>query len=291
MKTDSFSGWDPASRFLMSTHDAIPGITENVLSSGKTPDGRSSYEVLADAALLRPGMTVIDLACGSGPLLALVSSRIGPSGHAFGIDLNGSELALAEKRLRSCGNVEFRRESADSLSVPDSSADAVLCHMALMLFQPPDPVLSEIARTLRPGGILAGVLPGLNGGNALFSALRETLSETVGKDVPAERRLALGNRETGNALLLKDLLSKTGHFEDSLRVVDFEVVFRDVPESLSERFLPFFYYTALLSESAKKELHHTWTSLFRNRMDGKNDTAEFRLPLSVFTIQKANQAR
>ncbi len=291
MKTASYSGLDPAARFLMSVHDGIPGITENVLSSGKSSDGRSSYEILADAALLRPGMTVIDLACGSGPLLALISNRIGPSGRAFGVDLNGSELALAEKRLRSCCNVEFKRESAVSLSLPDDSADAVLCHMALMLFQPLDPVLSEIARILRPGGILAGVLPGLNGGNALFSALRETLSEIVGKDISSTKRLALGNRETGNAALLKDLLSKTGNFEDSLQMVGFEVIFRDAPEILAERFRPFFYYTALLSGTAKEELRHKWTALFRNHMDGKNDVAEFRLPLSVFTIQKANKSR
>lgn len=287
MKTASSSGLDPASRFLMSTHDAIPGITENVLNSGKSSDGRSSYEILADAAGLRPGMMVVDLACGSGPLLVLISRRIGPSGHAVGIDLNRSELALAEKRLGSRGNVEFRRESAGALSLPDSSTDAVLCHMALMLFQPLEPVLLEIARILHPSGILSGVLPGLNGGNALFSGLRETLSAIVEKDVSAERRIALGNRETGSVPLLKNILMQTGNFEDSLQLVDFEVIFRDTPESLARRFLPFFYYTALLSDAAKGELLNTWTSLFKNSMEGKSGMAEFRLPLSVFTIHRA----
>ncbi len=287
MKKDFSSGLDPASSFLMSTHDAVPGITENVLNSGKSSDGRSSYEILADAAGLKPGMTVVDLACGSGPLLVLISSRIGPSGHAVGIDLNGSELALAEKRLGSRGNVEFRRESADALSLSDSSTDAVLCHMALMLFQPLDSVLLEIARILRPSGILSCVLPSLNGGNALFSEIRETLSGIVGKDVSAEKRIALGNRETGSVPLLKEILKKTGKFGDSLQIVDFEVIFRDTPESLARRFLPFFYYTALLSVAGKEELLKNWTSLFKNSMDGKSGLAEFRLPLSVFTIHKA----
>ena len=286
MKMNPSLPMDRAVRFLMSAHDAVPGITENVLNCGRTADGRSSYEVLADAAGLRNGMTVVDLACGSGCLASLISERVEPAGHVIGIDLNGSELALARTRFKSCGNVRFLQESAGNLSLPDSSADAVLCHMALMLFQPLDPVLTGIARILRPSGVLAAVLPSLNGGNALFSAIREALAAVVAKEVDAERRLALGNPETGSASALKNKLSQTGDFDASLQIVDYEVVFRDTPESLTQRFLPFFYYTALLSEAGKEQVRNAWTALFRKNLPDGEKTAEFRLPLSVFTVHK-----
>ncbi|MEA4862972.1 MAG: class I SAM-dependent methyltransferase [Victivallaceae bacterium] len=286
MNQASHDSHDGASQFLMSVHDAAPGITENVLIHGRIADGRSSYELLADEADLRPGMTAVDLACGSGALTRLISQRVGMSGQAVGIDLNHAELALAEIRCKDHGNVRFLEESAAALSLPDASADAVLCHMALMLFRPVEPSLSEIARILRPSGILAAVVPGLNGGNAVFSAVRKAVAAAVANDVAPEKLVAIGCPDFGSEQGIRDLFARSGRFVDKMRFVDFEVVFEETPEALAALLMPFFYYTYLLSADGREQLKAAWSDIFRRTMADNDEKAVFRLSLSAFSVRK-----
>lgn len=277
---------DRASEFLMSVHDVVPGITESVLGHGKTRDGRSSYEILADAAKLESGMTAVDLACGSGALTLLAAQKVGPAGRVFGIDLNRSELALAEARCGQCGNVRFLNESAAALSLPDASANAVLCHMALMLFQPVERSLAEIARILRPSGVLAAVIPGSDGGNLLFAAIRKALSAVVSGDVAPEKLVALGSPEFGSAQGIVNLFDRIDGFGDDVNFLEFDVIFRETPEALATLLMPFFYYSYLLSDSGRRQLAESWTGLFRQSPATEREIVEFRLPLTAFTIRK-----
>jgi len=276
----------PSSEFLMSVHDAAPGITENVLKLGKTADGRSSYEMLADAANLKPGMTAVDLACGSGALTRLIAQRVGADGTAVGIDLNRSELALAAARCKGLTNARLLEESAAALSLPDASADAVLCHMALMLFQPIEPSLAEIARVLRPSGVLAAVIPGLDGGNKMFAAVRKALADTVSGDVALEKLVSIGCPEFGSESGIRKLFAHNGRFAAEPQFAGFEVIFRESPENLANLLMPFFYYTYLLSPDAGQRLKTDWADIFRQEMAAEDETATFRLPLSIFTIHR-----
>lgn len=211
-------------KFLMSVHDTVPGITESVLRYGKTAEGRSSYEILAGTASLESGMAAVDLACGNGTLTQIISPMVGTCGQVIGIDLNHSELDLARIRSKSYGNVRFLEESANALSLSDASVDAVLCHMALMLFYPPEPPLMEIARILRPSGILAAVIPGVNSGNSLFTAIRKTLAKIVSQEIAAENLVMPGSPEFSSPDKIKNLFARTGQFDDDMQFTDFEVM-------------------------------------------------------------------
>ncbi len=270
----------------MSVHDVAPGITESVLGHGRTRDGRSSYEILADAAKLKRGMTAVDLACGSGALTLLAALKVGPAGRVFGIDLNRSELALAEARCGEYGNVRFLNESAAALSLPDGSANAVLCHMALMLFQPVEQSLSEIARILRPSGVLAAVIPGIYGNNLMFAAIRKALAAVVAEDVAPEKLVALGSPEFGCSEGIVNLFDRVDGFGADLSFTEFDVIFQETPEALAVLLRPFFYYSYLLSDTGRTRLEESWTDLFRQSQTSGCETVEFRLPLTVFTIHK-----
>ena len=157
------------SDFLRAWHARYAGAASSAFGYGRTEgDARSSYALLVDdAAALQHVATAVDVACGDGYLLELLARRL-PSAQIVGIDMTPEELAIARGRGLS-ENVRLVTARAEALPLPDASADAVVCHMALMLFDDARSVVNELARVIRPGGIFAAVL-GPAPGNSEFVA-------------------------------------------------------------------------------------------------------------------------
>ncbi len=107
---------------------------------------------VADAAGIRRGSKVLDVGCGTGVLAREALKRVGQDGQVVGLDLNDGMLAVA---ARTEPRIEWRQGDATSLPFEDASFDVVVSQFALMYF--PDRVtsLSEMWRTLAPGGRLA----------------------------------------------------------------------------------------------------------------------------------------
>jgi SAM-dependent methyltransferase len=133
--------------YLADFHRRRPGITETVLARS-TWRGRSPYDWLLEA--LPPGGPVLDLACGSAPLAAALHGR-----PYLGVDRSSAELACA--RARGAGLLVTA--AAAALPLADAGVAAVTCSMAMMLFTPLEPVLAEVRRVLRPGGVLVATVP------------------------------------------------------------------------------------------------------------------------------------
>lgn len=276
----------PSISFMLKVHDAIPGITELVLDAGRAADGRSSYEILCDAAEPLVGRTVVDLACGSGRLSELLVERVGTKGKVIGIDLSQSELALAQQRLHGTKCVQFLRESVCCLSLPNASMDAVLCHMAFMLFQPINEAVVEIARILRPGGVLAVVIPSLTSANELFTELRASLARILELDVAKDKRVSLGDAAAGSINGIEHTFSGNGSFQSEPQLTEFEVILRNTPENLAIQLLPFFYYSHLLSAHGKASVQKEWLAILDRGQHDVDGKVALGVPLSVFVVKK-----
>lgn len=138
--------------YLSEFHRDRTGIAEAVLSRAMSVDhtpyrwlGRA---VSADAAV------VVDLACGSGPMSRELAQ---PGRTVVGIDLSEHELALADER----GPGPWVRGDVLRLPFKDASVDVVTSSMGLVVVTPLTEVLAEVARVLRPGGVLAAIAPAL----------------------------------------------------------------------------------------------------------------------------------
>jgi SAM-dependent methyltransferase len=139
--------WD---RYVGEYHDARPGITEDVLAGARDDRGRSPYDWLVEA-VPPDAATVVDLACGSGPVGRLVGAR-----RVVGVDRSAGELARAQA---AAPDALLVRACAAALPLGPARADAVVVSMALMLLSPLEAVLAEAARLLRPGGVFAATVP------------------------------------------------------------------------------------------------------------------------------------
>jgi SAM-dependent methyltransferase len=120
---------------------------------------RGATDAILEAAHLRPGMHVLDLASGVGDPALTAAERVAPSGRVTASDLGRGMFSLAEELARQRGitNLEFRQANAEALPFPDRSFDAVTCRFAIMLVPDAAKVLRESLRVLKPGGRAAFV--------------------------------------------------------------------------------------------------------------------------------------
>jgi SAM-dependent methyltransferase len=107
---------------------------------------------VADAARIRSGDRVLDVACGTGVLARAAASRVAPDGAVTGLDLNPGMLAVA---ARLGPTISWQQGTAQALPFPDGSFEAVVSQFGLMFFPDPVEALREMMRVLVPGGRLA----------------------------------------------------------------------------------------------------------------------------------------
>jgi SAM-dependent methyltransferase len=146
-----------AEQFLLNFHAQNPGCTVHGFGGCTTPSGTTSYDVLVEN--LPHDTRILDLGCGDGFMLERCIDAGHLPDHLFGIDLSPAELALARQRLKLNG-VQLEAGRAQDLPHSDASLDVVLSHLVLMLVGSVAPVISEIARVLKPGGNVRAIMGG-----------------------------------------------------------------------------------------------------------------------------------
>ncbi len=97
---------------------------------------------------LRAGMTLLDVAAGTGLVAAEGQRLIGPSGHLLALDPSPGMLAELRKKL----DVETIEAYAESIPLPDNHVDFVSMGYALRHVGDLEQAFGEYIRVLRPGG-------------------------------------------------------------------------------------------------------------------------------------------
>ena len=121
---------------------------------------RQPPDKLIERSGIEPGMTVIDLGCGSGAFTPFVARVVGEQGKVYAVDIQPAMLKQLERKLadaenQGIRNVEWKQASAYDLPFEEGALDLV--YMVAVLQEIPDRgrALREIRRVLKPGGIIA----------------------------------------------------------------------------------------------------------------------------------------
>ena len=110
---------------------------------------------------LLEGLTCLDLGCGAGHDVYILSKLVGEKGKVFGVDMTKEQLELAEKYKEhqakvygySKSNVEFINGYIEKLTeIPDNSIDLIVSNCVVNLSPNKKSVFSEAYRVLKPGG-------------------------------------------------------------------------------------------------------------------------------------------
>ncbi|WND39766.1 methyltransferase domain-containing protein [Streptomyces sp. BB1-1-1] len=109
------------------------------------------------------GATVLDLGCGTGRDVYVLSQLVGPAGRVIGVDMTEEQLAVARRHQDwhaerfGHANTDFRHgyiEDLTAAGIPDGSVDVVVSNCVVNLSPDKPRVVSEIFRVLKPGGEL-----------------------------------------------------------------------------------------------------------------------------------------
>ena len=252
--------------YLSTFHDANPGVTSRTFEALPVTCGErafsSTYASLismlpdADATADAQPLTVLDLACGDGHLLALLHASH-PDGHLalIGVDLSAGELAAARARLGE--GAALYRCKAQQLPLASGSVDVVFCHLALMLMDDADGVMRELRRVLKPGGLFAGVVgarPAANPALDLFIALYAGASKR-----PEVAGMRFGDARWRSEDGIRSLLEPAF---DSLALNDLHATRRCTPAQLWDWFLGM-YDTDLLTPDGREDLRQRYLLALR----------------------------
>ena len=121
------------------------GVVAKTISAGA--------EAFTDRLDLHSGVHVLDVACGTGNT-AIPLARNGCV--VTGVDIAPNLLVQARERAAAKGlNLQFDEGDAEALPYPDASFDAVVTIFGAMFAPRPEVVAAELARVLKPGGLLA----------------------------------------------------------------------------------------------------------------------------------------
>lgn len=267
---------------LLEVHRQHPGFTEACAAGCRDAQGRNSYEWLAEVVEPAEHRTVLDLACGSGVLTALCHERFGGRVGLIGVDMSADELALARRRVPDLAVALHRGMAQEMAFIADHSIDVVLCHWALTLMDPIEPVLCELRRVLRPNGVLAAIVDGELSTAPGYEELHHLIYGWVQREYPGYGEIDLGDRRVRTTTALMQLVANSFPGAD-IRIEASVVAQLGAPEALAREAAGFFYAAFLLSPPSRTRMLRDIASLLAR--EGRDGLGRFSMPINRLVVR------
>ena len=180
-------------------------------------DAQNLSNHLVELAKINSSSKVLDIATGIGEPAITAAWKVGNgNGHVLATDISPQMLSIARQRAASLGLqdvIEFKEGDAETISLPDSAFDAVLCRWGLMFLPDLGEGLSNIYSSLVNGGYLAAAVWASPDKVPFLSVSMKTVVKETGKPMPPSG--TPGPFKLADQSIITDALSKCG-FKDTV---------------------------------------------------------------------------
>ena len=147
-------------------------------------------------ALLERYWVVGDLGCGSGQVMSTLAPYVG---RVIGVDASPEMIETARTRLADVPNAEIRSGMLEDLPIGTAELDVALLILVMHYLADPARVLSEVGRSLKPGGrlLIVDMVPHDRSefretmGHLWQGFSSEDLEQWLGSELQLERRIEM----------------------------------------------------------------------------------------------------
>ena len=272
---------------LKTIHQENTGFTEACASSCRDEAGRNSYEWLSEVVPDNVSLSVLDLACGSGPLLKILFDR-NKNLNLKGIDMCPEELVLAKTRLKNSGVNLIESKAQNLTAINDNSIDIVLCHWALTLMDPIVPVLDEIKRVLTSEGQFAALVDGPINAASGYAEVHDLIYSYVQEEIPSYGEIDLGDPRIRGSESLSNLAHKA--FPEASVTIETNVVSMEGPVTKVAEIAAGFFYAAFILKPEKRKLmiKNLSNMLAISKVSTDNERqGRFSMPISRLLVRQS----
>lgn len=124
-------------------------------STSKLFDERSlkrDYATLV--SLLKPGLKVLDVGCGTGAISKDIANVVGPKGHVTGIDNTGHFIESGKETYRDIENLELINTDLFDFET-EVKFDLIVSARTIQWLSNPQEAIAKMKNMLKPGGWLS----------------------------------------------------------------------------------------------------------------------------------------
>ncbi|HND63989.1 MAG TPA: methyltransferase domain-containing protein [Elusimicrobiota bacterium] len=166
-----------------------------------------------------PGWRWLDVGCGNGAFTEILGERCAP-GALHGIDPSDAQLAFARSRPVS-RFARFTAGNAMALPFPEDRFDAAVMPLVISFVPRPATGVGEMARVVRPAGLVAAYIWDTAGGGFPYETLHNEL-RSRGVAVPAPPSPEVSRKE-----VLGALWAEAGLVDVETRVFEVQRIFEN----------------------------------------------------------------
>jgi demethylmenaquinone methyltransferase / 2-methoxy-6-polyprenyl-1,4-benzoquinol methylase len=151
---------DDLNRFTRELFDGLPArydLLAEILSMGQNGQWRSAMTSRVTGNVPAGGV-ILDVASGTAGVALQLAERTGA--RVIGVDLTEQMLRQGQRRVAAAGmrdRIALAVGRGEQLPFPDASVDALTFTYLLRYVEDPQATLAELARVLKPGGVMASL--------------------------------------------------------------------------------------------------------------------------------------